>query len=99
MLILIPSLALLFGLLLGGRFDPGAVAPAADGPPSAVGRARTPAAARPAVLACAALGLALMLAFDGGVGLALGVLALLAALAGGFLLLAPAILAATDGDD
>ena len=99
MLILIPSLALLFGLLLGGRFDPGAAAPAGEGPPGAAEPVRRPAAAGPAAAACGSLGIALTLIFDGGVGLALGVVCLLGSVAAGFILLAPAILEATAEED
>ena len=92
LLVLIPSLALLFGLVLGGRFDPGARAPATP-PPL---RARPPVPRRPGailVLACLLAGLGLTLAFDGGLGLTAGVILLLAFIVGGFAMLAPAMLA------
>ena len=76
--ILVPSLVLLFGLVLRGRFDePAAPQPSvATGSPSGATRAAGVAAA-----VCAALGVPLMLLSDGGVTLALGVVPLLVAVA------------------
>jgi cytochrome d ubiquinol oxidase subunit II len=73
--ILVPSLALLFGLVLRGRFD---AADAQEEPTSkqqrrSSGRSRTRALA----LGAGALGLGLTLGFDDGLGLAVGVVALL----------------------
>jgi cytochrome bd ubiquinol oxidase subunit II len=73
--ILVPSLALLFGLVLRGRFD---AADAQEEPTSkqqrrSSGRSRTWALA----LGAGALGLGLTLVFDDGLGLAVGVVALL----------------------
>ena len=85
LVILLPSLALLFGLALGGRFDPEAalVTEARVREAPAAGRL-----AKAAVLACLVAGLPLTLAFNGGLGLAAGVILLLAFLAGGFVVLA-----------
>ena len=97
--ILAPSLALLFGLTLRGRFDPGAAtapAPVAPVPPSAGrGGSRPLAIAAPAALAA---GLPLTLIFDGGLGLALGVVCLLAFVATGFVVLAHSLVSAPTGD-
>ena len=85
LVILVPSLALLFGLALGGRFDEGAARPQPE-----PARREAPAS-RPlklAVVACLVAGLPLTLAFDGGAGLAAGVILLLAFVAGAFLALA-----------
>ncbi len=85
LVILVPSLALLFGLALGGRFDEGAARPQPE-----AARREAPAS-RPlklAVVACLVAGLPLTLAFDGGAGLAAGVILLLAFVAGAFLALA-----------
>jgi cytochrome d ubiquinol oxidase subunit II len=75
--ILIPSLVLLFSLVLRGRFDEPAQPAAIDEP--------VPAARQPplgiAAAACAALGAPLMFFSDGGATLALGVVLLLAGLA------------------
>jgi cytochrome bd ubiquinol oxidase subunit II len=101
--ILIPSLVLLFGLLLRGRFDerpdepgsleragPGAVA--ARPPGTEPGRRAGVAAA-----ACAALGVPLTFFSDGGLGLAAGVVLLLAAFCAGAVSLGPrAALAESD---
>ena len=71
-LILIPSLTLLFGLVLHGRFDEGAAEVAADEAAEATGIAPASWMLR-AAIACAVVGLPLMLAFDSGVGLGAGV--------------------------
>jgi cytochrome d ubiquinol oxidase subunit II len=89
--ILIPSLTLLFRLVLLGRFDerpeaPGSLAgteaqPAEPAEPVAAGPAARPPG-RPAGVAaavCAALGVPLTVLFDGGAPLAVGVVLLLAA--------------------
>jgi cytochrome d ubiquinol oxidase subunit II len=85
--ILIPSLVLLFGMVVRGRFDER---------PDRLGSLerveRTPVASRPltkeagrpagaAAAVCAALGVPLTFLFDGGVPLALGVVLMLAAIA------------------
>jgi hypothetical protein len=86
--ILIPSLTLLFGMVVHGRFDErpesrGSLQrvghppePADPPPPTEPGRATGVVAA-----ILAALGLPLTLVFDGGLPLALGVVTLLAAVA------------------
>jgi cytochrome d ubiquinol oxidase subunit II len=83
--ILVPSLALLFGLVLRGRFD---AADAEEEPPReqqrrSGKRSRTWALA----LGAGAIGLGLTLVFDGGLGLAVGVVALLGFVALGALAL------------
>jgi cytochrome d ubiquinol oxidase subunit II len=73
--ILVPSLAVLFGLVLRGRFDASDAEeePTRKQQPTWGGRSRTWALA----LTAGAIGLGLTLAFDGGLGLAVGVAALL----------------------
>jgi cytochrome d ubiquinol oxidase subunit II len=84
LVVLVPSLVLLFGLVLRGRFDPGAAASAGEeGAASGAPRLRL---AVPAVLGTA--GAVLTVASDGGVTLALGVLAMLGFIVTGFLALA-----------
>jgi cytochrome d ubiquinol oxidase subunit II len=73
--ILIPSLALLFGLVLHGRLDEQAAEPSSDRAPPAPRRPRRPLMAMAAV--AGALGLSLTLVFDGGPFLAFGILGLL----------------------
>ena len=75
--ILIPSLTLLFSLVLRGRFDE----PAHPEPPGtpAAGERRPPLGIAAAV--CVALGAPLLFFSDGGVTLTLGVVLLLAGLA------------------
>ena len=75
--ILIPSLVLLFSLVLRGRFDE-PVRPAAVEPPAPAGR-RAPLGIAGAV--CAGLGAPLMFFSGGGATLTLGVVLLLAGLA------------------
>lgn len=96
-LVLVPSLALLFGLLLRGRFD---AAPQELGSLERAGRAPEPRGgeSRPArrglapltaVLAIA--GTALTVATEGGAGRAIGVVSLLAAVAAGTALVLPQV--------
>jgi cytochrome d ubiquinol oxidase subunit II len=88
-MVLIPSLALLFGLVLRGRFD--AAIPAGEvGAPVAGSR---PPGARVVWVAIglAVVGLPLMLAFDTGVGLAVGVVLVLAAAVVACVALVPAV--------
>jgi cytochrome bd ubiquinol oxidase subunit II len=103
--ILVPSLALLFGLVLGGRFDE---RPEQLGSLEHVGTRRLPPAAarterrRPAGIAaaaCAALGVPLTFLSDGGVGLALGVVLLLAAVASAASFVVPQVVLGGDVDD
>ncbi len=85
-LILIPSLVLLFGLVLRGRFDePAEAHPVAAGSPA-------PEAWRPAGIAavlCAAIGVPLTFLSDAGPMLALGVVLLLAAVAAAIVFVVP----------
>ena len=79
--ILVPSLVLLFSLVLGGRFDEPALSPPADAPPPPPERAmRRPRLAFVAAV-CAAPGAPLLFFSDGGATLALGVVLLLAGVA------------------
>ena len=99
LLVLIPSMLLLYGLVLGGRFDAdpqkekGLLAPPGAGidPISSPGR-------KAAIGAIAMLGLGALLGvgLDGGVLMYLGVLVLLAGLGTGAILLARSLLAAAD---
>jgi cytochrome bd ubiquinol oxidase subunit II len=103
--ILVPSLALLFGLVLGGRFDE---RPEEPGSLERIGKGRLPTGAvgteprRPAgvaAAACAALGVPLTFLSDGGVGLALGVVLLLAAVASAAAFVVPQVVLGGDVDD
>jgi cytochrome d ubiquinol oxidase subunit II len=94
--VLLPSLALLFGLTLQGRFDPGAGAAAAE--PAAQAPLRAGRLHLPVVAALLGAGTILTVAFDGGIGLALGVITLLAFVAVGFVGLSQAFLAAPEED-
>jgi cytochrome bd ubiquinol oxidase subunit II len=85
LLIIIPSLALLFGLTLRGAFDPGPAAAIERRDPHRIG---TQPGLAPAVVALAVVGVALTVVFDGGFWQAIGIVALLAAVAGGFAVLA-----------
>lgn len=84
LVLLVPSLILLFGLVLRGRFDPGATAPAGGPRPGQGDR-------RPRMAVVAALGVVgtgMTVFSDGGIVLAVGVVCLLAFGVAGFLLLA-----------
>jgi cytochrome d ubiquinol oxidase subunit II len=103
--ILVPSLALLFGLVLGGRFDE---RPEQLGSLEHVGTRRLPTGTagterrRPAGIAaaaCAALGVPLTFLSDGGVGLAVGVVLLLAAVASAASFVVPQVVLGGDVDD
>jgi cytochrome d ubiquinol oxidase subunit II len=95
-LILLPALALLFGLVLRGRFDEGAAAEAAE--PAAAPRPPL-RRALPAAIALLVVGLPLALLGDGLV-LGIGFVALAAFVAVGlFALLDPALLSGDDGRD
>jgi hypothetical protein len=103
--ILVPSLALLFGLVLGGRFDE---RPEELGSLEHAGKRRLPTGAggsEPrrstgvAAAACAALGVPLTFLSDGGVGLALGVVLLLAAVASAASFVVPQVVLGGDVDD
>jgi cytochrome bd ubiquinol oxidase subunit II len=91
--ILIPSLALLFGLVLHGRFDEQAAARSSERATLAERRPRLSLLAMAAV--AGAVGLPLTLVFDGGPFLAFGVLALLTFVALGAVALGAA---AADGE-
>jgi len=86
-LLLIPSLTLLYGLVLGGRFDPLDVPPA-EGGAAARGLGPVRRRAALAVLAVAALGGAMLFLSDSGVTLYVGLALFVAAVASGVVLLA-----------
>jgi cytochrome d ubiquinol oxidase subunit II len=95
--ILVPSLALLFGLVLRGRFDerpeePGSLTEAGTGPPL-TGPLVTPPgrAAGVTAAALALVGVPVMVLSDGGLGLALGVVLVLGALVAAAAFLLPAV--------
>jgi cytochrome d ubiquinol oxidase subunit II len=102
--ILVPSLALLFGLVLGGRFDErpeelGSLERA--GTAEFRGGASGTAPRRPVAVAaalCAALGVPLLLVNDGGAGLALGVVLVLAAVAAASAFVVPQVALGGDAD-
>jgi cytochrome bd ubiquinol oxidase subunit II len=102
--ILIPSLALLFGMVVRGRFDEppddlGSLERAGHAPDTTGRPATEPA--RPAGIAaaaCAALGLPLTLIFDGGAPLALGVVLLLTAIAAAAAYVVPKVALEDQGD-
>jgi len=95
-LILIPALALLFGLVLRGRFDEGAAVQSAE--PAAAPRRRT-RRLLPAALALLVVGLPLALLGDGLV-LGIGFVALAGFVAvGTFALLDPALVGSDEGRD
>ena len=96
--ILVPSLVLLFGLVLGGRFDE---RPSEPGSLERAGRAQAPTgpratepeprAAGVVAAVCAVLGVPLTFLLDGGAGLALGVILLLVAVAAAALFVVPQV--------
>jgi cytochrome bd ubiquinol oxidase subunit II len=102
--ILIPSLVLLFGMVVRGRFDEGpdelgslehAVhVPDASGQPAAEPERRVAVAAG----VCAAVGVPLTIISDGGAPLALGVVLLLAAIASGAAFVVPKVALAGNGN-
>lgn len=94
-LILVPSLLLLYGLVLQGRFDEGGVGSVGTAGPAGGTNAEPfhplgPPKRRSVftTMAVAGVGATLSLVFDGGVGLYLGIAMVLGALATGFVLLA-----------
>jgi len=95
--ILVPSLVLLFGLLLRGRFDErpeelGSLEHAAPAPRAASGAAKEPGRlAGIAAVGCALVGVPLTLVFDSGAPLALGIVLLLGAVATGAAWLVPKV--------
>jgi cytochrome d ubiquinol oxidase subunit II len=99
--ILIPSLTLLFRMVLQGRFDPeepGSVleAAAADAGPLARGAPLRSRALALAAAAAAAVGVPVTVASDGGIGLAVGVVLVLAAVALGCAAAVPLVEVADD---
>ncbi len=96
LLVLVPSLLLLYGLVLGGRFDPGSgggavvdeampegTAGSRGGVPLGSPKRRSVATA----LVVAAVGVALSMAFDSGAGLYVGIAMVLGALVAGCVML------------
>ena len=102
--ILIPSLALLFGLVLGGRFDeppdePGSLTRTGQEVPATPAIERQPGrVAGVATVVCATLGVPLTFFSDAGIGLTLGVALLLLAVAAGAIYAVPQV-ALSDTDD
>ena len=100
--ILIPSLLLLFGLVLRGRFDelPEELESPEDGV-AAAGRDDAPLGtlAGPVAAVCAALGVPLTVLSAGGLPLALGVVLLLGAVAAAALFVVPRVALAETGGD
>jgi cytochrome d ubiquinol oxidase subunit II len=101
--LLIPSLGLLFSLVLRGRFDeqpeePGSMVRTArgEGAQPVAGGAAPPRRLSLAALGAAAVGVPLMLAADGGIVLAVGVVLVLAAVALGAAAALPLVAAADD---
>jgi cytochrome d ubiquinol oxidase subunit II len=96
-LVLVPSLALLFGLLLRGRFDAvpqelGSLERAGSAPePRSGARPAGPRALVPLTAMLAPIGVVLTIATEGGIGRILGVACLLAAVATGSALVLPQI--------
>jgi cytochrome d ubiquinol oxidase subunit II len=88
-LLLVPSLALLFGLVLRGRFD--AEARPLDSVPARREGRRVPLL--PVAVAAGAIGLPLTLIFDGGAWLAVGVVATLGSIALGSIAIVSAVTA------
>jgi cytochrome bd ubiquinol oxidase subunit II len=82
--VLAPSLALLFGLVLRGRFDEGEVRPPAPGSPALVRGGQGVRSAPPAVLLAAGVVLTVL---GEGVALAAGVVALVGSIAWAFVVL------------
>ncbi len=99
LLILIPSLLLLYGLVLGGRFDPGSdeVVETPLGTMSALSAPRRSRVLP--VLALAAVGGALTFVSDSGAPLYIGVAMVLAALACGSVMLAVTLATASEATD
>jgi cytochrome bd ubiquinol oxidase subunit II len=95
--ILVPSLAMLFGLVLRGRFDTEAAASDKARPRGAPRPRRI--STLPLALAAGAVGLALTLVFDGGPLLAVGVVALLTFVALASVALASAAAAGDAAED
>lgn len=95
LLVLIPSLYLLYGLVLGGRFDPLAVPPA-ESPRSGQELEGVGRTVIGAVLAVAAVGGLLLFISDGGVRLYLGLALFVAGLASGIVLLVRGLVRAGD---
>ncbi len=99
LMILIPSLALLYGLVLGGRFDPGAGWETGDGPAAAI-RPLGPPARRNALtlLAVFAAGAAMLFFSSGGAVLYLGVAVVMLSLFTGIAMLATTLVTSLDSD-
>ncbi|MBK5231565.1 MAG: cytochrome d ubiquinol oxidase subunit II [Thermoleophilia bacterium] len=90
LMILIPSLALLYGLVLGGRFDPGGGWAGGEGVTKGAMSTLLPPGRRKVVivLAIAGIGSAMTFISSGGAVLYVGVALVMAALAIGFVMLA-----------
>ena len=97
LMILIPSLALLYGLVLGGRFDPGADRVDSGGA-AAPSRGLLPPARRKVIplLLVAGLGAAMLFIASGGAVLYVGVALVMASLATGIVMLAVTLVTSED---
>jgi cytochrome d ubiquinol oxidase subunit II len=95
--ILFPSLALLFRLVLGGRLGEGAEQPEAPAGARGVLAASGAGLLARGAIACAVAGLGLLNVADAGWAHALGVTALLAAVALGFMAAVPALVGREEG--
>ena len=100
MLILIPSLLLLYGLVLGGRFDPGSdqteLTQTRLGPMTELtGPGKRPVLG---VLALAGVGALLSVAFSSGAPLYIGIVMVLTALVTGCVMLAVTLVTAENAD-
>jgi hypothetical protein len=105
LLVLVPSLMLLYGLVLGGRFDPGpgggAVVDEAEfsdaaGSSPAVPLGPPKRRSVAVALAAAAVGTTLAMVFDGGFWLYAGIALVIGALISGSVLLAFSVLSASE---
>jgi len=96
--ILFPSLALLFGLVLGGRFDPSRAAAGATAEGAAPIRALGPGLLTRSAGACLVVGLGFLTVADAGWAHAVGVVALFGFIVLGVLAVSPAETAALDKD-
>ncbi len=105
-LVLGPSLALLFTLVLRGRFDerpeePGSLLAVEEqgAPTGAAAASRAPRALGPLSLAAGLLGAALTLASEGGLGLGVGLVLMLGGLVAGCAVLVPEVTQPEAGSD
>jgi cytochrome d ubiquinol oxidase subunit II len=105
LLVLVPSLMLLYGLVLGGRFDPGQAGGAvvdeaqfteADSPSTAAPLGPPKRSSVAIALVTAAVGTTLAMVFDSGAWLYIGIAMVIGALIAGCVLLAFSVLSETE---